>query len=441
MASVSRTYQTRHKRKSSETPPKSRVDWKRTKVDTVSHILDSDETTTSEEEEEESDSEDSGSSSTTQGEDQQPSQEPADDVEDNIKTPRRKSRSAMIGSSDSSSDSDEPGTKVGAKRCRVIDEDEEALNKPPVDEETKAQLKKQKRKENLKMLAERRRSRNQRTSQASDKGSGSGEDTPLSGVETLAEEEDDMQDFIVDDEEEAEEDEEGNRSARYQDLFLKHNLSQFASNDLYSHLQKVIKAFLINIADNTFLVTLYDRVREKRYAKDMLKSLNYLDERIIAPRLEKLTTSCRWKKRYQERVDCYPQILVRRIKAEEQSCDACELFRYCSFTVTLSGLAYDIETLENDNFLPEDKQYLVVGSTCAARTKVYHRIKHYKYQLYHRCIPYLTESKDLTAKEMVAMALTKMEEEEFIKEEVRYLERIVNEADTFREEDAESLIS
>ncbi|CAI9622646.1 unnamed protein product [Staurois parvus] len=241
MESTSKTYQTRQKRKSNEPIPKSRVDWKRTKIDTISHILDSDElTSTSEEEEEQVDS-----SSLSSEENEEQLKVPkctADDGEEKIRKPRHKNRSMTIESSDSSSDSDGPGLRVLVRRRRTIDEDDDSLNKANdggVSEEVKVQIKKQKRKDNLKQLAEKRRSRNPRASWESDEASSSSEYIPLT-PETMGEDEDsqEMEDFIEQDEEEDEEDEDGNRPLRYQDLFLRHRIPQFACNDLYTHLRK-----------------------------------------------------------------------------------------------------------------------------------------------------------------------------------------------------------
>ncbi|XP_018408441.1 PREDICTED: coiled-coil domain-containing protein 82 [Nanorana parkeri] len=444
MEITSKMYETRQKRKSNETIPKSRVDWKRTKVDSISHILDSDESTSTSEEEEQVDS---SSVSSVENEEQLGlSGGTADDGEDNIRKPRHKRRSMTIESSDSSSDSDEPGVRTLVRRRRAIDDDDDdPLNKENNGEpsgEVKAPNKKQLRKDNLKQLVEKRRSKNPRNSWESDEASSSSVYSPLT-PETLGEDEDsqEMKDFIEQDEEEDPEDEDGNRPSRYQELFLKHRIPQFASNDLYTHLQKVIKALLINIADNTFLETLYEGKREKRYAKDMLKSLNYLDERIIAPRLEKLTTSCRWKPRYKERVNAYPKLNISIMIAVKQSCDACELLRYCTYFVALSGQAYDSETLENDDFLPEDKQLLVVGKTCGRRTEVYHRVRHYKFHLYQSCIPFLQKSKKHSVKESVEIALSKMEEQQFITEAVDRLQNYVDAAETFKDETEESLIA
>ncbi|KAM5181040.1 coiled-coil domain-containing protein 82 isoform 2-T2 [Mantella aurantiaca] len=390
MKSTSKMYETRRKRKSSEPMPKSRVDWKRTKVDTISHILDSDESTSTSEVEEEERANGSSISSVESEEQPELSGCTADDGDDQIRKPTHKNRSTTIESSESSSDS-EPGLRVLVRRRRTIAEDDDSWNKAnegEPSEEVRAQIKKQKRKDDLKQLVEKKRSKNPRASWESDEASSSSVYIPLTS-ETMGEDEDsqEMKDFIEEDEEDDEEDqegEEGNRPSRYQELFLRHRLPQFASNDLYTHLRKVINALLINIADKTFLDTLYEGERKKRYAKDMLKSLNYLDDRVINPRLEKLTASCRWKPRY---------------------------------------------------------KWLVVGATCGRRTEVYHRVRHYKFHLYQRCIPFLRISEELSVKETVEMALSKMEKEKFIQDEIELLHTYVDAAETFQDETEESLIS
>ncbi|KAG9491324.1 coiled-coil domain-containing protein 82 [Eleutherodactylus coqui] len=444
---ASKTYNTRLKRKSVEASPKSKVDWKRTKRDDITHVGDSDDSFTSEEEEaEETDEESEDSSCTDESEDQQDEASLAegDGDEGRIKKPKLKSKSAVIGS-DSSSDSDGPGEKVKVKRSCVINDDDSDEAVESSDKKAKAQIKKLKRLEALKQLAERRRCRNRTTSHEAMEESPyeDDDDSAASAQETLckSEDSDDMSNFIVPDEEEN-----NARGARkpktdYKELFRKHHISLSASHDLPSHLEKVIKAFLINITDSKFLKTLYEGERKKRYAKDMLQSLNYLDERIISPRLEKLTASCRWSRRYKERVDSYPNLDVKRVPAEEMSCEACDLKRYCSYLVTLSGQDYDNKTLECDDFLGNNKQRLVIGGVCARRTEAYHLLRHYKYFMYQRCIPFINENKEESANETVESALLEMEEKGFLGQEVLFLEGYLHEADYFQEEKMDSLLS
>ncbi|KAM4045131.1 coiled-coil domain-containing protein 82 isoform 2-T2 [Anomaloglossus baeobatrachus] len=445
MENACKRYNTRQKRKSVESSPKSRVDWKRTKRDSICQIPESDESFTSEEEElEESDeeSEDSSPTDLSEGPDNEATRPEEDGDEGRIRKPRLKSKSATIGS-DSSSDSDGPGEKANLKRSCVINEDD-SDEEVAVDKETKTHLKKQKRQEALRQLAEKQKSRKRTTSHETSEESPDDLFAPLT-PESLGdhddEDSDDMSNFIVEDEEENDGEDADNPPSSYKDLFRKHHISLSADHDLSFHLQKAIKAFLINITDEKFLSTLYKGIRRKRYAQDMLKSLNHLDERIIAPRLEKLTASCRWSKRYKERINSYPELHVKNIVAEEMTCAACDLYRYCGFRVTLSGQAYDNRTLECDDFLPNDKQKLVIGTVCANRTEAYHQLRHYKYFLYQRCIPYIEETKEESANKIVELALSKMEAKNFLGTEVSFLESYLNEADYFQEENKDWLLS
>ncbi|KAM4045130.1 coiled-coil domain-containing protein 82 isoform 1-T1 [Anomaloglossus baeobatrachus] len=165
MENACKRYNTRQKRKSVESSPKSRVDWKRTKRDSICQIPESDESFTSEEEElEESDeeSEDSSPTDLSEGPDNEATRPEEDGDEGRIRKPRLKSKSATIGS-DSSSDSDGPGEKANLKRSCVINEDD-SDEEVAVDKETKTHLKKQKRQEALRQLAEKQKSRKRTTS-------------------------------------------------------------------------------------------------------------------------------------------------------------------------------------------------------------------------------------------------------------------------------------
>ncbi|CAJ0921523.1 unnamed protein product [Ranitomeya imitator] len=142
-----------------------------------------------------------------------------------------------------------------------------------------------------------------------------------------------------------------------------------------------------------------------------------------------------------ERINSYPKLHVRKITAEEMSCEACDLHRYCGHLVTLSGQAYDNQTLESDDFLQNDWQKLVIGKVCANRTEAYHQLRHYKYFLYRRCIPFIEETKEESANEIVELALSKMEAKNFLGTEVSYLESYLNEADYFQEENKDWLLS
>ncbi|NXR28928.1 CCD82 protein, partial [Cinclus mexicanus] len=136
------------------------------------------------------------------------------------------------------------------------------------------------------------------------------------------------------------------------------NPSNISRCDHYVHFKRIVKAFLINAIDDRFLSSLYDGTRQKKYAQDMLLSLHYLDNRFIQPRLENLICRSRWKDRYKERVDCYPDVRISLTNRENMSCQACEMKRCCKFSVLLSGRLYNSETLEVDDFMSDDKQVI-----------------------------------------------------------------------------------
>ncbi|XP_043927154.1 coiled-coil domain-containing protein 82 isoform X2 [Protopterus annectens] len=119
--------------------------------------------------------------------------------------------------------------------------------------------------------------------------------------------------------------------------------------------------------------------RKKRYAQDLLLSLHFFDERFIEPRLTNLKQRSRWTERYQN---------------------------------------------------------LIVGSMCAERTQVYHRLKHFKYHLYSKCcsITQLEKDEEETGKDTVKRILVHFSENGWIQQQYDILEKLLDEADVFQEE-------
>ncbi|XP_041117004.1 coiled-coil domain-containing protein 82-like [Polyodon spathula] len=66
-------------------------------------------------------------------------------------------------------------------------------------------------------------------------------------------------------------------------------------------------------------------------------------------------------------------------------CQACSKKRMCKYVITLSGSDYDKKTLKKDIFL-DDKRTVQVGSLCAEKTRLYHQLRHFKYNLQQDCI-------------------------------------------------------
>ncbi|NXD11909.1 CCD82 protein, partial [Nothocercus nigrocapillus] len=358
---------------------------------------------------------------------------------------RKRSRTSVLYDSDESEDSDILVRKVFAKRHCIMDEDESSQEQQPdktCHAENISTNRKQKVIAKLKELARQRASR-ALSSSGSSEDSNEVEEEPLSPFPLISTEgseadNDSMKDFI-DDDEEQEDDDDIDDTRIF--LSLLKFLIFFAFFPVtrcshYVHFQRIVKAFLINAIDDTFLSSLYDGTRQKKYAQDMLTSLHYLDDRFIQPRLENLISRSRWKDRYKERVDCYPDVHIIMKNPQNMSCQACELNRYCKFDVLLSGKLYNSRTLEADDFMPHDKQVLRVGTVCADRTRVYHNLKHFKYKLYVNCsaVAQLDGVEDEPVKDTVERLFSQLEGNGWIRKRYDDLEDYMNDADNFQEE-------
>lgn len=453
-----RRYETRNKTAGAEPLSKSRVDWRRTKRELI--LFDSDEESSFTSEEEESavsEGEEDGNDekdSLSDREEKSRGGELTEDGEDECVVPgkRKKCSSSVLEDSDDSEDSDVPVRKVFAKRRCVINEDESSQEQQfgkagPAGnvcaERKRGALAK------LQELAKERAARSSSGNENCEDSDGEAEEEPFcqllltpEGSETDSES---LKDFIVDDDEDDDDNVEHVKSEKHlqqKDLnasnseLLAHYVPQFCHSSPYEHFQRIVKAFLINAIDDTFLSSLYDGTRQKKYAQEMLLSLNYLDDRYIQPRLDNLVSRSRWKDRYKERVDCYPGVLITLKNPTNMSCQACELNRYCKFNVLLFGKLYNSRTLEADDFMSDDKQVLKVGVVCANRTKVYHNLKHFKYKLYVDCssITKLDAAEDEPVKDTVKRLFSQLEETGWIQKKYNDLENYMNDADSFQEE-------
>ncbi|XP_072518515.1 coiled-coil domain-containing protein 82 [Salminus brasiliensis] len=394
------------------------------------------------------------------------------------------SAAALEDDSSDSSDSDvgaEPRRKaLQKKRLKLPDSDDEALREKKRETELKkakeAAAKRRERKSKLMELARRRktvtprRSRRSRGSEdeeeeeeevkedkskdkvktADSEDSSSEEDAnPLmdsSEAEKLADS-DSMKDFIVEEEEPKEAKEQEDVGEPKDKDFLSHLPRQFITGSQFTHFQVVVKALLINALDTSFLKSLYNGERTKRYAQEMKSSLHHLDERLVLPRLENLKQRSRWKDRYKERVECYPKVRISMVNVQTKGCEACELHRNGRFSVRLSGQLYHCNTLQEDQFMPDDSQSFFVGSVCASRTEVYHALKHFKYHLFERCRTALQAQKEVgeqqqkeegeddePVKDTVNKVFTKLQKEGWITKQYDEFEEHLNAADFFQEE-------
>ncbi|KFO61522.1 Coiled-coil domain-containing protein 82, partial [Corvus brachyrhynchos] len=348
---------------------------------------------------------------------------------------RKRSSTSVMYDSDESEDSDILVRKVSAKRRCIIDDDESSEKQQPdktCPTENVSTNRKQQVLAKLKELARQSAARRSCSS-------ANCEVWVLSLKFNWRKYLISMKDFIVEEDEDDDDDDNDNTEhvkSENQPHQKQPNPSNISRCDHYVHFKRIVKAFLINAIDDTFLSSLYDGTRQKKYAQDMLLSLHYLDDRFIQPRLENLICRSRWKDRYKERVDCYPDVRISLKDTKNMSCQACEMKRCCKFNVLLSGRLYNSKTLEVDDFMSDDKQVLKVGVVCANRTRVYHNLKHFKYKLYMGCssVAELDGVEDEPVKDTVERLFSHLEESGWIQKRYNDLEDYMEDADNFQEE-------
>lgn len=372
-----------------------------------------------------------------------------EDMEDEyIKPGKRKRLSSVMYDSDESDDSDILIRKANGKHPRRVVEDEcSSLEMEQETPEKSSAARKREYHQKLQELSERSRQRQRRNSgrnfEDSEKDSCSGTDE-----EDEDEDEDDyrydengddymIDDFVVPDEEGNDENknQQGENLTTSQLKLVKQN-SLYSFSDHITHFERVVKALLINALDESFLETLYAGTRKKSYAKDMVKSLHYLDNRFIQPRLESLVSRSRWKEQYKERVESYSNLSILSKSPKDCICQACGLHRHCKFSVHLSGKLYNIRTMETDDFMSHDKQVFTVGRICAERTRIYHKLKHFKFKLYQDCciIAKTEEVGDEQVKDTVERVFSHSKESGWIRKKYDQLQDYLNSADYFQDE-------
>lgn len=367
--------------------------------------------------------------------------------EEHIKRGTRKRFSSVMYDSDESDDSDIlTPRKAGAKRaCRVVEDECSSAEMEQTQPEKTLAAKKQEQFQKLKELSKRSR---QRRNSSRDFEDSEKESCPSSDENEEEEEEEDyesdesgnnyvMDDFIVQDEEGDEENksQQGEKLTTSQLKLVKQN-SLYSFSDHYTHFERVVKALLINALDESFLQTLYDGTRQKSYAQDMMTSLHYLDNRFVQPRLDNLFSRSRWKEQYKERVANYSNVSIHMKNPEDCCCQACGLHRHCKYSVHLSGMLYNTSTMETDNFMSHDTQVFIVGSICAKRTEIYHKLKHFKFKLYQECCSKARteEVENEQVKETVERIFNQSKESGWIEKKYAQLQEYLNLADYFQDE-------
>ncbi|XP_015681174.2 coiled-coil domain-containing protein 82 [Protobothrops mucrosquamatus] len=370
---------------------------------------------------------------------------------------RKRLRAAMLYDSDKSSDSDVP-RKVIAKGRSVISKDYLSVDgESPTSPAEKAANKKREIHIKLQRFSFRQSRKSGKVNQHNE---GSVDDdlvqndahSPFTKEEIGdVSNKDSMKVFIDDDKEEEEEEEKekeeewewGNfeeEEHQHQDrkhhgasILLEKHIPFVSLVDHYLHFQRVVKAFLINATDDTFLSSLYEGKRQNRFAQDMRTSLYYLDHHFIQPRLESLVSGCHWKERYKTRVDGYSDVHIISEPSETRICQACELDRDCKFIVIFSGKQYIPKTLTVDDFLSHNTQRLKVDVVCQKRTQVYHDLKHYKYKLYQKCCSAIKEEyrQDEPAKDLVKRVFSQLKKDNWICKEYSVLDRYLDKVAEF----------
>lgn len=87
--------------------------------------------------------------------------------------------------------------------------------------------------------------------------------------------------------------------------------------------------------------------------------------------------------------------------------------------------------METDDFMSHDKQVFIVGRICAERTKIYHKLKHFKFKLYQDCC---TEVGDERVKDTVKRLFRQLKKSGWIRKKYDQLEEYLNSADYFQDE-------
>ncbi|XP_009702604.1 PREDICTED: coiled-coil domain-containing protein 82, partial [Cariama cristata] len=281
---VVRRYETRNKTAGTELlSSKSRVDWRRTKRELI--LLDSnDESSGTSEEEESTTSEDEVDekdetvvkNSLSGQEEKSHDGEVTEDGEDECIVPGKRKRlnTSVLYDSDESEDSDILVRKVFAKRHCIMDENESSEEQQPdktCPTENVSTNRKQKVFAKLKELARQRVTRRSCSSENCEDSNGEAEmeeepfcHLPLTPTEDSETDSDSMKDFIVeeDDDDNVEHVKTENQSQQKElntsnSELLAYYVPHLSRCDHYVHFKRIVKAFLINAIDDTFLSSLY----------------------------------------------------------------------------------------------------------------------------------------------------------------------------------------
>ncbi|XP_066550039.1 coiled-coil domain-containing protein 82 [Amia ocellicauda] len=218
-------------------------------------------------------------------------------------------------------------------------------------------------------------------------------------------------------------------------LFQENGIPVVGGNDFEACFQNVIKAFVTDAVKGNFLASLYGGGSKSDF--EMKKSLDHLDEHSIVPRLKSLKPGGEWNARYMRRLDSFPSLRMRNQSPIESTCQACHQNRMLTHQITLTGLFYDLKTLKEDPFLSEEKRVLEIGNLCAERTRLYHQLRHFKFDLYKKCcskVKSVEENGHQKAKEAdIEPILSRLKGNNWINEQRLSLTKLMEETDKFME--------
>jgi len=98
-----------------------------------------------------------------------------------------------------------------------------------------------------------------------------------------------------------------------------------------------------------------------------------------------------WRRDYREALERFPNLTLMKLDFSTPHCDACNVRKKSTVAGYLKGIPYDELSFEpiideRDSEDPDDEDHrgtsFSFGSSCAARTQIYHRLTHWNYHLY-----------------------------------------------------------
>ncbi|MBN3312217.1 CCD82 protein, partial [Atractosteus spatula] len=224
-------------------------------------------------------------------------------------------------------------------------------------------------------------------------------------------------------------------------LFQREGLITVSGTGFDVHFDRVIKALITNAVNENFLESLYGKRVRKGTEEDMKQSLDRFDQDTIEPRLQALKPARSWQRNYLNRLENYSCIDIDTCSAVERKCQACFMDRMCKYSITLSGPSYDKKILKMEQFLKDNKRVVLVGSLCAEKTRLYHQLRHFKYNLYQECVSEVKKEDFDKNKpdEAVKQIFSKLHDCGWIEQQRCIIKNLIEEADGFHQKAKEMI--